>query len=359
MKVIDYINIKSEQLTTYFDLLSTEKNGINGEGLRAQYTYKPDKLSRNSGSILYFDKEFRLNDFGYLQRNDWFHLGVGHNIQKIDFAKDSNVILKDFNIDINYDADTDGNSNPYSIEQKNRIEFKDTSKFKYDFSYKSSGKNTTITRKNEIYPYVKIKDNFSITGDYEAPNYKYWTYDWRVSFDKASKYNTWNSKGYKKRFFKIAGSIFPNDNLKLQSEFRVKKEKEWLNWIDANNLAVYDLNQRIVSFNLNWFRGNKHEIRLKSQFVALEAKRPRALITDVSGTLLDLDKEISSFSNGINSFQIRYRYEIAPLSNIYLVYTKGGNVYEEDDDRSFSKILKDPWENPDNEILSLKFRLKY
>ena len=65
------------------------------------------------------------------------------------------------------------------------------------------------------------------------------------------RYNTWNSKGYKKRFFKIAGSIFPNDNLKLQSEFRVKKEKEWLNWIDANNLAVYDLNQRIVSFNLN------------------------------------------------------------------------------------------------------------
>ena len=120
VKVIDYINIKSEQLTTYFDLLSTEKDGINGEGLRAQYTYKPNKLSRNSGSILYFDKEFRLNDFGYLQRNDWFHLGVGHNIEKIDFAKDSNVILKEFNIDINYDADTDGNSNPYSIEQKNR-----------------------------------------------------------------------------------------------------------------------------------------------------------------------------------------------------------------------------------------------
>ena len=27
------------------------------------------------------------------------------------------------------------------------IEFKDTSQFKYDLSYKSSGKNTTITRK--------------------------------------------------------------------------------------------------------------------------------------------------------------------------------------------------------------------
>lgn len=359
VKVVDYINVRSNQLTTYFDFLSTEKNGINGEGLRAQYTYKPNKLSRNSASLLYFDKDFYLNDFGYLQRNDWFHFGIGHNIQKVDFAKESNLRLKEFNIDFNYDSDTDGNSNPYRIEQKNKLEFKDSSKFSYDFSYKSSGKNTTITRKNEEYPFVKIKNNFSITGDYEAVNYKYWTYDWRVSFDKAERYNSWDSKGYKKRFFKIAGSIFPNDNLKLKSEFRVKKEKEWLNWIGDNNLAVYDLNQRIISFDLNWFKGNKHEIRLKSQFVALEAKKPRALFSINDGTLLNLDKEINSFSNGITSFQIRYRYELAPLSNIYLVYTKGGNIYEEDDDRSFSNILKDPWNNPDNEILSLKFRLKY
>ncbi|MAR95767.1 MAG: hypothetical protein CMD46_05395 [Gammaproteobacteria bacterium] len=359
VNVIDYINVKSDQLTTYFDFLSSKKNEVNGEGFRAQYTYKPDRLSRNSASILYFDKNFYLNDFGYLQRNDWFHFGIGHNIQNVDFPKNSNLRLKEFNIDFNYDSDTDGNSNPYRIEQKNKIEFKDSSKFSYDFSYKSSGKNTTITRKDDLYPFVKIKNNFSITGDYEAINYKYWTYDWRVSFDKAESYNSWDSKGYKKRFFKIAGSIFPSDNLKLKSEFRIKKEKEWLNWISDNNLAVYDLNQRIISFNLNWFKGNKHEIRLKSQFVALEAKNPRALLAEGNGTLLNSDKEVSSFSNGITSFQIRYRYEIAPLSNIYLVYTKGGNVYEEDDDRSFSNILKDPWNGPDNEILSLKFRLKY
>ena len=90
VNVVDFINIKSDQLTTYFDFLSSEKDGVNGEGLRAQYTYKPDKLSRNSASLLYFDKDFYLNDFGYLQRNDWFHFGIGHNIQKVDFAKESN-----------------------------------------------------------------------------------------------------------------------------------------------------------------------------------------------------------------------------------------------------------------------------
>ena len=180
-----------------------------------------------------------------------------------------------------------------------------------------------------------------------------------MSFDKSSNYETWDSKGYRKRFFKIAGSLFPSENIKIRTELRIKKEKEWLNWIDSNHLAAYDLNQRIISLNLNWFKGVKHEIRLKSQFVALEAKRPKSLFTDINGVLFENSKKVSSFSSGINSFQIRYKYEIAPLSNIYIVYTRGGEVYEEDDQRSFSDILSDPWDNPDNEIFSLKVRLKF
>ena len=359
VNVFDYINVRSEKLTTYADILTTKKEGDSGKGLRLQYTYKPTELTRNSASILYFDKEVRLNDFGYLKRNDWFHFGMGQNIKKVDFDNNSPFQQIETNYDFNYDADTDGNSNPIDFTQKNSITFTDTSKFNYDFRFNTSGKNTTITRKDPLYPFVKIKKNFSVTADFEEKNFKYWTYDWRISFDKSSKYDDWDSNGYQKRFFKIAGSLFPNENIKIRSEFRVKKEKEWLNWIDGNHLAAYDLNQRILSLNLNWFKGTKHEIRLKSQFIALEAKNPVSLETNSNGVLFGSEKLVNPFSNGITSFQVRYRYEIAPLSNVYIVYTKGGNVYEEDDERSFSDIFRDPWENPENEIFSIKVRLKF
>ena len=124
-------------------------------------------------------------------------------------------------------------------------------------------------------------------------------------------------------------------------------------------MAVFDLTRNIISINMNWYRGSKHEIRLKSQFIALEAINPRSLYIDTEGYLLANDDIVKSFSEGITSFQIRYKYEIAALSNIYLVYTRGGSVYEEDDDRNTSEILSDPWNHPDNEILSVKFRLKY
>ena len=182
VNVIDYVNIRSKKLITYSDLLTSEKNGKNGLGYRAQFTYLPNKLSNISGSLLYFEDDFELNDFGYLQRRDWIHAGIGGNRKINEF--DNSSILKqiDYGIDLNYDADTAGNSNPIGIDQKNSFSFKDNSKFQLDFNFRSSGKNTTITRKNEAYPFIKSKRRIGITADFEAKNYSFWTYDWRVSF---------------------------------------------------------------------------------------------------------------------------------------------------------------------------------
>jgi len=359
VNVFDYIQVKSDKLKLYTDLLASEKEDQSGLGFRTQFVYQPTKYSKTSGSILYFEDDFQLNDFGYLQRNDWFHIGLGADIKKIDFDESSILEQIDSGIDVNYDSDTKGNSNPIRIDQRNEIAFKDTSAVKLDFGFKSSGKNTTITRKDEIYSYVKVKNKISITADYEAINYKFWTYDWRVSFDRSDKYDTWDSKGNHKKFFKIAGSFFPNDFIKINTQFKIKEESEWLNWIDSNNLATYDLSQKTISIDMNWFKGNKHEIRLKSQFVALQADNPRSLASDTNGYLRQSNNEVKSFTKGIASFQIRYKYEIAPLSYLFVVYSKGGDDYDDETDRGTSSILKSPWQNPSDELFSIKFRLKF
>ena len=359
VNVIDFINVKSDKLTLYTDFLSSEKEGVSGFGLRSQFIYKPTQLSRRSGSILYFEDSFRLNDFGYLKKNDWFHVGLGSDITKVDFNESSSVKERKIGTDFNYDSDTSGNSNPTQLRQEYNFQYKDTSSFQASWDLKTSGKNTTITRKNVDFPFVKRNGSFSFNLDYESPSYGSWEYDWRVGYETADKYKTWSSEGYERRFAKIAGSIYPIDDFKLGWEFRVREEDEWLNWIKDNELAVYDLTQKIISINANWFKGYKHEIRLKSQFVALEAESPISLISDKAGYLYNHKSIVKPFTDGITSFQVRYKYEIAPLSYIYLVYTKGGRVYDDENERNTSDVFKDPWENPDNEIFSLKFRLKY
>jgi hypothetical protein len=359
VSVIDFVNVKSDQLTYFTDLLFSEKDDDSRFGYRSQFNYQPSNFSSISGSILYFDKNFQLNDFGYLRRADWIHVGLGGGLKQINFSKESPVNQIDMNFDFNYDSDTNGNSNPFRIDQKYEITFKNTSKFMVGFATQTSGKNTTITRKNPDFPFVKIKEKKNITLDFEAVNYKFWTYDWRISFEKGDKYDSFNSDGYKREFYKIAGSYFPNDNLKINLGYRVRKENEWLIWTEDNKFGLYDSEQDTVSIGLNWFSGNKHEIRLKSQFVALQADNPQSLISDSDGYLYDSGDFIKPFTQGVVSFQVRYKYEIAPLSYLYLVYSKGGTSYDEDEDYSKSEIFNQPWNNPSDEVYSIKFRLKY
>jgi hypothetical protein len=359
VNVIDYVNVKSDQLTYFTDLLFSKKDDDSSFGYRSQFNYQPSNFSSVSGSVLYFDKNFQLNDFGYLRRADWIHVGLGGGYKKIDFAIDSPINQIDMNIDFNYDSDTDGNTNPIRIDQKNEITFKNTSKLKFDLGIKTSGKNTTITRKNSDFPFIKINKKKNITLDFEAINYKFWTYDWRISFEKGEKQKTFNSDGYEREFYKIAGSYFPNDNLKLSLQYRIRKEDEWLIWTEDNKFGLFDSEQDTISIGLNWFRGNKHEIRLKGQFVSLQADNPRSLISDQKGYLYESDESIKAFTQGVASFQIRYKYEIAPLSYLYLVYSKGGRNYDEDEALSRSEIFEEPWNNPSDEVYSIKFRLKY
>ncbi len=359
VNVIDYVSVKSDQLTYFTDLLFSEKNDDSKFGYRSQFNFQPSNFSFISGSVLYFDKDFQLNDFGYLRRADWIHVGLGGGSKKIDFQENSAIDQFEFGFDLNYDSDTSGNSNPLRFDNKNAIIFKDTSKLKFEFGIKTSGKNTTITRKNPDFPFVKIKKKKNITLDFEAINYKFWTYDWRISFEQGDKYNSWDSNGYKREFYKIAGSYFPNDNLKINLQYRVRKENEWLIWSEDNKFGLYDSQQDTVSVGLNWFSGNKHEVRLKSQFVALQADNPRSLVSDKQGYLYDSNESLKPFTQGVVSFQIRYKYEIAPLSYIYLVYSKGGSNFEEDENYSKSEIFNQPWNNPSDEVYSIKFRLKY
>ena len=129
--VFDYSNVKSNKLTLYNDVLASEKDGQTGVGLRSQFVYKPTILSKATGSLLFFEDDFKLNDFGYLKRGDWFHLGVGGDNTLNKFSPESPLNEFEFGMDINYDADTSGNSNPIRISQKNERKIRIFEKDKY------------------------------------------------------------------------------------------------------------------------------------------------------------------------------------------------------------------------------------
>ena len=65
-----------------------------------------------------------------------------------------------------------------------------------------------------------------------------------------------------------------------------------------------------------------------------------------------------SINLGKLSFQIRYRYEIDPLSNFYLVYTRGGGYFF-GDEAGTSKIFRTTWQEPEANTFAAKIRYRF
>jgi hypothetical protein len=66
--------------------------------------------------------------------------------------------------------------------------------------------------------------------------------------------------------------------------------------------------------------------------------------------------EADDFSVSQLNFQIRYRWQIAPLSDLYIVYTKGDK--KKTDLTSFGNMFDDNWNDPLGDFLIIKLRYR-
>jgi len=76
------------------------------------------------------------------------------------------------------------------------------------------------------------------------------------------------------------------------------------------------------------------------------------------GTPVASDEPVSDFSLRNLGFQIRYRYELAPLSNLYIAYVRGGF-----DSQAFAQdvgpLLGDAFSLRDSEQLLVKLSYRF
>ena len=151
----------------------------------------------------------------------------------------------------------------------------------------------------------------------------------------------------------------PADSISYSIFYQDLQEKDWLNWLENNLLGTYDKRQRLTVAGINWFKGDKHELRLKAQMVAFTARSPKAYLANNFGDLIRADIPIPPITLSDLAFQIRYRYEIKPLSYFYLVYTKGGRVVQYDEEDNLGEIYQRPWDDPETDTITVKLRYRF
>jgi hypothetical protein len=127
-----------------------------------------------------------------------------------------------------------------------------------------------------------------------------------------------------------------SDRLTLDGEIWPRWSRDWLIWQEGDRLARYRRSQWNTSLNVNWFPKARHELRAKVQWFAIDAHEGSAYRIGARGRLV-ADGRADDFSVNNFGLQLRYRYELAPQSELYLVYSRGGA--EERDQRDDSGEL--------------------
>lgn len=124
-------------------------------------------------------------------------------------------------------------------------------------------------------------------------------------------------------------TYFVNDQLSFYGELIAIHNPDWLLWQNGNLLGTFRSNQLQLNGGMQWTISSRQELRIKLETIALDAHAQQAWRVAADGTPVATNDPVSDFNLRNLGFQIRYRYELAPLSNIYVAYVRGGFDFED------------------------------
>jgi hypothetical protein len=162
--------------------------------------------------------------------------------------------------------------------------------------------------------------------------------------------------------FDVDGRVehFTRDDLSWSVRGIMRWSRDWLIWERDTLLASFERRRAILQSDLNWFPAARHELRVKLQWLAIDAHNPQPLRIGPSGELIESNDVVLPFSVNNFGLQVRYRWTFAPQSDLYVVYGRGGIVFEEGESHEgLGGLLGSATDLRDSDQLLVKARYRF
>ena len=151
-----------------------------------------------------------------------------------------------------------------------------------------------------------------------------------------------------------------NDNLSVFTGLELQRNPDWTLWRGDNLLGTYGSEQVLFNAGTVWLIGSKQELRVRLEALGLEAETKRSWRVAADGSPVRSNDLLEDFSLRNLGFQVRYRYEFAPLSYLYLAYVRGGSLfYTGAGPYSVSEVFSGAFDLRDSEQLLLKLSYRF
>lgn len=326
----------------------SDVGGEKGYAWNGKVVFNPENGTYYSLSLDWVDDRFDINDMGYLGRNDFFHFRVAYSRNRYD--------LPQFKM-LNYHVDVEGTVNDHfiagTVDGSVMARLHNNMDFSAQLKYYPRRWDDISSRGNGDY---RKKEGFNLRIGWNSDNSKSLRlYLWPSIFSE-------ENGGVSTRLSASLG-IDILDSWLVSINLRHYGRHNWILWQTDNRMNGFDADQLQITLDSNYKITARQELRLGIQWVGIDARGKTAYRIGPEGHLNESGEETASSSFDYAEFagQIRYKYEFAPLSDLFIVYSRGGRVYWGADTKTddFGHLLADALEARDVERFLVKIRYRF
>ena len=353
----------SSRVYGWVSQVNTEElgNKKTGYGFRSLVTNRfSDKLF---GLLVfnYLDENFNINDMGYVEQ--YGNSFIGTYIQYSNPTNDeaSNISQQNYALRMGYDRSYQGFGGGVGATFEYELSFKNSSRLEIECNCTLfRGKDYVETRNYTDSPYLESLGNHELEIEYSTPRTNMFQHRFKLGYETSGYETSDTNSDLRSEGHTIGYGILMkiSENLKIfLSPIEYQTQSNWSVWRTDNLFGYYDKEMISSGINLDWFIGDRQEIRLKGKIYGIKANQARAYRADSSGYLNASNDSLDPFELSETAFQVRYKYQFAPLSDLYVVYTRGGK-YNFSRENSFEKIYSGAWSNQNLDKFIVKLRYK-
>ncbi len=271
--------------------------------------------------LLHTGGDLQLNDFGFLERNN-FNYGRYEMSQRITgLPEDSPYASHQWRYAVSRRSNDDGVHIADAFAINRRSERRDGGNQFFEISGWTSGHDDLITRDNGV---LKHPGRLYATAERFFPRKAHW------SLDASLRYSADGLGGIDRGAWSVAvePAYAVNDDLSFSAGLELQRNPDWLLWRGDNLLGTFGSEQVFFSLGSVWLIDPKQELRVRLEALGLDAEAKRAWRVATDGTPVRSNDALDDFALRNLGFQVRYRYEFAPLSYLYVAYVRGGSLFQ-------------------------------
>lgn len=318
-----------------------------GNGATADFTFTPRQGLKHQLQMAWFDDRINVNDLGFQIRND--NRDVWYRMQ---WVKSGLSRVRDFKLTpfLRYEENGEGYRTNNAIASGYEVTLNNlhtisgiAAWFPERYDDRNSFGNGTFT--------VAERINFEVeySTDTSLP----------VSLSAEAAYRG-EFTGGRTLEGEFGINWRPRDNVNVSLEATYQDRDDWLLHQEGRNFTTFLAEQWEPQLSVEFFPTAMQQFRVSLQWIGLRAEEHEFFELPEDDTdLVQVDKPpgpTDDFSISQLNFQVRYRWQIAPLSDLFIVYTKGDNRRRGLSD--FESLFRDSWAEPLGDLLVIKLRYR-